>query len=70
MGRDPNYHVGFGHGPHFCLGANLARWELRAMFRELAGRDLLGRLRLDGEGEWMTDLHVGALSHQPVALAP
>ena len=38
VGRRPNYHVGYGHGPHFCLGANLARWELRAMFAELARR--------------------------------
>jgi cholest-4-en-3-one 26-monooxygenase len=66
VGRDPNYHVGFGHGAHFCLGANLARWELRAMFRELARRDVLDRIALDGEGEWMTDLHVGTLTRQSV----
>ncbi|MGF1597950.1 MAG: cytochrome P450 [Acidimicrobiales bacterium] len=68
VGRDPNYHVGFGHGPHFCLGANLARWELRAMFNELARRDVLEQIAVDGQGEWMTDLHVGTLTHQPVAL--
>ncbi len=68
IGRQPNYHVGFGHGPHFCLGANLARWELRAIFGELARRDLLGRLVIDGDGQWMTDLHVGAWTSQPVAL--
>lgn len=68
VGRDPNYHVGFGHGAHFCLGANVARWELRAMFRELARRDVLGRIELAGAGEWMTDLHVGTLTHQPVRL--
>ncbi|MFC7109876.1 cytochrome P450 [Nonomuraea rubra] len=37
--RSPNPHVGFGGpGPHFCLGANLARREITVMFRELFGR--------------------------------
>ena len=68
VGRDPNYHVGFGHGAHFCLGANLARWDLRAMFRELANRDVLDRLIVAGDAEWMTDLHVGTLTRQPVTV--
>jgi cytochrome P450 len=66
--REPNYHLAFGHGPHFCLGANLAKWELRATFNELARRKLLSRLQVVGEAEWMCDLHVGAITHVPVAL--
>lgn len=42
--RSPNHHVAFGHGTHFCLGANMARAELRLLFRELSRR--------------LTDLHV------------
>ena len=35
--RDPNPHVGFGgHGAHYCLGANLARQEIRLIFDALA----------------------------------
>jgi len=38
IGRDPNPHLAFGHGTHFCLGANLARIELRLLFEELTSR--------------------------------
>ncbi|GAA2388946.1 methyl-branched lipid omega-hydroxylase Cyp124 [Nonomuraea africana] len=48
--RDTKPHVGFGGpGPHFCLGANLARQEMRTMFRELLTR--LPGIRSVGEPE-------------------
>lgn len=45
--RNPNPHLAFGFGPHFCMGASLARMELRVMFGELLRR--LPDLRLAGE---------------------
>ncbi len=36
--RDPNPHVAFGHGTHFCLGANLARLEITVMYEQLLSR--------------------------------
>jgi cytochrome P450 len=50
--RTPNEHVGFGGpGPHHCLGANLARREMRVMFREIATR--LPDLEITGTPEYL-----------------
>jgi cholest-4-en-3-one 26-monooxygenase len=66
IGREPNPHFAFGgYGEHFCLGANLARWELKAMFRELL--PLLPQMELAGPAELVAgSLHVGGIKRLPV----
>jgi len=67
--RFPNDHIAFGGGgPHFCLGANLARMELRLMFRELVTR--LPDMRIDGEVEMLRSNFIGGIKHMPVAWTP
>ena len=64
--RDPNDHFAFGgYGEHFCLGANLARWEMRAIFHALL--PILPNLELAGEPEMVPQsLHVGGIKRQMV----
>jgi cytochrome P450 len=62
--RDPNPHVGFGHGEHFCLGSHLARRSQRALFRELARR--LEHVELAGEPKWIQSNFVVGLKHLPI----
>jgi len=62
--RDPNPHVGFGIGEHFCLGANLARLELRVMFRHLAER--LEHVELSGPVQRLRSSFIGGIKHMPI----
>lgn len=67
--RSPNDHVGFGGGgPHFCLGANLARMEIKLMFREIARR--LPDIHLDGEVSYLRSNFIGGIKRMPVAFTP
>jgi cytochrome P450 len=62
--RRPNPHLGFGIGEHFCLGANLARLELRAIFGELARR--LDTVELAGPVERMRSSFLGGVKRMPI----
>jgi cytochrome P450 len=64
VGRDPNRHLAFGHGIHFCLGAQLARLETRAFFAELIPR--LRSIEIVGEPQLVKTLFVGGLKHLPI----
>jgi len=64
VGRSPNKHLSFGFGVHYCLGAMLARMELKALFRELLPR--LKSVELAGEPKWMKTIFVGGLKTLPI----
>jgi cholest-4-en-3-one 26-monooxygenase len=62
--RRPNPHLAFGIGEHFCLGANLARLELRVIFGELAHR--LEDVELAGPVERMRSGFLGGVKRMPI----
>jgi cytochrome P450 len=67
LDRDPNPHLGFGHGIHHCLGANLARLEIRVVLDELAAR--VATIARTGPIEWTrSNKHTG-IRRLPVRLA-
>jgi cholest-4-en-3-one 26-monooxygenase len=69
VGRDPNPHIAFGGGgPHFCLGANLARMEITVMFDRLLDR--LPDIRLDGDVQRLQSNFINGTKHLPVAFSP
>jgi cytochrome P450 len=65
VGRDPNPHMAFGSGgPHVCLGAHLARLEVRVMFEELLPR--LSSLEITGPVERLRSNFINGIKHMPV----
>ena len=69
VGRDPNPHVGFGApGPHFCLGAHLARREISVMFEELFTR--LPDIEATGEPDRLRSNFINGIKHLPGAFTP
>ncbi|MCW2517841.1 MAG: putative cytochrome [Mycobacterium sp.] len=66
--RKPNPHLGFGQGVHYCLGANLARLELRVLFEELLGR--FSSAALVKPVEWTRSNRHTGIRHMVVELTP
>ncbi len=68
--REPNLHLAFGTGPHFCLGANLARTEIRILLEELFTRLPDARVA-DGAGAQRgPNSLVTTIQHLPVVFTP
>jgi cholest-4-en-3-one 26-monooxygenase len=69
IGRNPNPHIAFGGGgPHFCLGTNLARTEIKVMFEHLLDR--LPDIRQDGDEQHLQSQFINGVKHLPVAFTP
>ncbi len=67
--RSPNPHVGFGGpGPHHCLGANLARREMKVMFDEIRRRT--PDLAVTGEPERVVSMALNSIRTMPASLRP
>ncbi len=62
--RDPNPHLGFGIGEHFCLGASLARLELRVLFRQLI--ENIDEVELAGPVERVRSSFLGGVKRMPI----
>jgi cytochrome P450 len=62
--RDPNPHLGWGVGEHYCLGANLARMEIRILLEELIPR--LESIELTGPPSWTASNVVCGMKHLPI----
>ncbi|MDQ2754219.1 MAG: cytochrome P450 [Actinomycetota bacterium] len=67
--RHPNEHLGFGGpGPHFCLGAHLARREITVMYRELFRR--LPDIEMSGEPDRLLSNFINGIKHLPCRFTP
>jgi cholest-4-en-3-one 26-monooxygenase len=68
VGRSPNEHLAFGTGQHFCLGASLARLEIRIMFEELIRR--LPKFELTGKARRLRSNFINGYKEIPARFAP
>ncbi|HEY0106208.1 MAG TPA: cytochrome P450 [Rhizomicrobium sp.] len=68
IARSPNPHLGFAYGPHFCLGANLARLELRIMFELLL--EHLHDIELAAPPQYTASMILRGIKHMPLKFKP
>jgi cytochrome P450 len=67
--REPNNHIAFGGpGPHFCLGANLARQEIKVMFSDLFR--FLPDMQMSGDPAHLSSNFINGIKHMPVTFSP
>ena len=66
IGRSPNRHVTFGFGAHVCLGASLARMEMRLAFAELLAR--IESFKSEGPVDWMPSNRLLGIRHMPLSI--
>jgi len=62
--RDPNPHLAFGHGPHFCIAAQLARVQMRALYSAVL--EVLGEVNADGEPVRLRSNFQNGIKHLPI----
>ncbi len=62
--RQPNPHLSFGHGPHFCLGAHLARVQMKALFAELLARTSV--IEYAGQPTYLRSTFQRGVKHLPI----
>ena len=69
LSRAPNPHLGYGGpGPHYCLGAHLARAEIRAMLQAVFTR--MPDLQVTGTPQWLRSSAINGIKHLPVRFTP
>jgi cholest-4-en-3-one 26-monooxygenase len=69
VGRTPNDHLGFGgRGPHFCLGSNLAKMEMSAIYNELLDR--MPDLAYGGSNDRLRSNFINGIKRIPVTFSP